>query len=94
MADAGIPPRAESCKISQYNWPEGRCASCKHWISGLSDFSDIAECRRNPPVRTDAKITGTLDTGSRKGARAVRSGAGRWPVTHGADACGEYAARG
>lgn len=94
MAETGIPPRAESCKVSPYNYLDGRCASCRFWTSGLSGFEDIAECRRYPPVRTDDRITGRLDMGAAKGSQRNIAGAGKWPVTNQADACGEYLTRG
>ena len=36
----------------------GRCKTCCFWASSVSDFDNIAQCRRFPPVRVKAQNTG------------------------------------
>ena len=79
MADASIP--------NLFN----RCKTCRFWASDLSDFDNIAECRRNPPERTDGLIRGAREP-SRIGYDV--EGRGRWPLLNQADWCGEHEARG
>ena len=71
----------------------GLCNTCRFWFDGRSDFEDIAECRRNPPVRTEKHLIGTLDSGPTRGATLKTRGRGEWPLTEQSDSCGGYRMR-
>lgn len=71
----------------------GLCKDCRFWFNGLSDFSDIAECRRMPPARSEKYLIGTLGGGLQAGAAMRMPGKREWPMTEFMDSCGEYSPR-
>ena len=79
MADASIPNLFDRCK------------TCRFWAVDLSDFDNIAECRRFPPVRTNDLIRGVR--GNSRIGNDVK-GRGLWPLVNQAAYCGEHEARG
>lgn len=72
----------------------GHCNTCRFWCDGLSDFEDIAECRRMPPVRSEQYIKGTYSLPPNKGEIRHLAGRGFWPITDRFGSCGEFSPRG
>ena len=71
-----------------------RCNTCRFWAFDLSDFDNVAQCRRNPPsLPVDEPVRGTR-------GRSLISNfwqgqpTATWPVTRQADWCGKHEARG
>lgn len=71
----------------------GLCNTCRFWFNGLSDFEDIAECRRMPPVRSEQYTKGMYSLPPNKGEIRHLAGRGFWPITDRFGSCGEYSAR-
>jgi len=65
-----------------------RCKSCRFWAVPLSDYDNVAECRRNPPSVAGDKmligIRGKSRIGNPVGPRGI------WPLTNQADGCGQH----
>ncbi len=76
MADLHVLDGAQACK------------NCRHWQRDQSDFSDVAECRRNPPTRTESFLPARLASNPR--AQIRERGKGVWPLTDESWQCGEF----
>lgn len=65
------------------------CKNCRFWSTDTSDFSDLAECRRLPPVRSDDYLMGRPVHNPVVTMR--ERGAGLWPMVAETSGCGEFA---
>lgn len=65
-----------------------RCNSCRFWAVPLSDYDNVAECRRDAPTpAADMFLIGTRGKsriGNPVGPRGI------WPLTNQADGCGQH----
>lgn len=65
------------------------CKNCRFWATHASDFSDLAECRRLPPIRSEGYLQGRPI--SKQGVTVRERGRGIWPLVEETGGCGEFA---
>lgn len=64
------------------------CKNCRFWDVQRSEFTNVAECRRHPPVRSETHLPVRLATNPTMTTR--ERGRGLWPLVDAGDQCGEF----